>query len=126
MRKITKKGDYIFKQDGVPAHTAIVVQECLGSNMNFLPKDLWHPQSPGFNPIEYSVWAHVECKACDVRHNRADELKTTVNCVWVGMRKDYVLKCARSSGLACSACSLSRADTLINIIISTYNEMFGR
>lgn len=92
VRKITKKGDYVFQQDGAPAHTAKVVQEWLRSNMSFWPKDMWPPQSPDLNPLDYSVWAHVEGKACKVRHSSVEELKTSVNRAWASMKKDYVRK----------------------------------
>ena len=41
VRKITRNANYVFQQDGAPAHTANIVQEWLGSNMNFWPKDFW-------------------------------------------------------------------------------------
>ena len=44
VRKITMNAKYGFQQDGAPALTAKNVQEWLGSNMNFWPKDLWSPQ----------------------------------------------------------------------------------
>lgn len=56
MRKITKNADYVFQQDGDPAHTAKVVQDWLGSNMNFWSKDFWLPQLPNLNPLDYSEW----------------------------------------------------------------------
>jgi hypothetical protein len=90
VRKITKKADFVFQQDGAPAHTAKTVQEWLGANMKFWPKDFWPPQSPDLNPLDYSVWAHVEGKACKVRHSNVHELKSSVNRVWASMRKVFV------------------------------------
>lgn len=90
--KIAKKTDYVFQQDGAPAHTARVVQEWLSSNMKFWPKDFWPPQSPDLNPLDYSVWAHVEGRACKARHSSVADLKASVSLAWTRMRKDYIRK----------------------------------
>ncbi|KAF2366663.1 hypothetical protein FHG87_002582 [Trinorchestia longiramus] len=91
VKKITRNANYVFQQDGTPAHTAKTVQELLRSNMNFWPKDFSPPQSPDLNPLDYSVWTHIERKACEVRHNSV-ELKSSVNRSWATMRKDYIRK----------------------------------
>ena len=46
MRNITNNANYLFQQDGAPAHTAKIVQEWLGSDMNFWPNDFWPLQRP--------------------------------------------------------------------------------
>ncbi|KAF2351465.1 hypothetical protein FHG87_017780 [Trinorchestia longiramus] len=78
VRKITRNKNYVFQQDGAPAHSAKTFQEWLGSNMNFWPKDFW-PQSPDLNHLNYSVWTHIESQACKVHHNNVEELKSSVN-----------------------------------------------
>jgi len=90
IRKIAKGGNYVFQQDGAPAHTSKTVQDWMSQNMTFWPKDFWPPQSPDLNPLDYSVWPHVESKACKDRHNNIEELKASVNSTWARMRKDYV------------------------------------
>eukprot|EP00095_Tigriopus_kingsejongensis_P005065 maker-scaffold330_size203968-snap-gene-0.22 protein:Tk05065 transcript:maker-scaffold330_size203968-snap-gene-0.22-mRNA-1 annotation:"transposable element tcb2 transposase" len=56
-------GNYIWQQDGAPAHTADAVQSYierrLGSS-GFWSKGFWPPSSPNLNPLDYSVWTHVE------------------------------------------------------------------
>ena len=96
VRDITNGADYVFQQDGAPAHTAKVVQQWLGQNMKFWPKDFWPPQSPDLNPLDYSVWAQIEHKACATRHSNVDALKTSVDRAWSSMRKDYVRKVCAS------------------------------
>ncbi|QQP34700.1 Putative transposable element [Caligus rogercresseyi] len=39
---------------GAPAHTAKVTQEFLGQYMQFWSKEMWPPQSPDANPLDYS------------------------------------------------------------------------
>ena len=90
VKRITRKADYVFQQDGAPAHTAKIVQEWLESNMHFWPKDFLPPQSPDLNPLDYSIWTHVQSKACKCRQSNVDELKASVNRAWASMRKEYV------------------------------------
>ena len=61
----------------------------------FLAQKNWPPQSPDLNPLDISIWTHVEGKACKCRHSNEDELKASVDCVWASMRKDYVRKVCR-------------------------------
>ena len=52
------EGDFVFQQDGAPAHTARQTQEWLGANTpDFIGKDEWPPNSPDLNPLDCCVWA---------------------------------------------------------------------
>ncbi|XP_059079978.1 uncharacterized protein LOC131878096 [Tigriopus californicus] len=84
------------KQDGAPAHTANKVQVWMAENMKFWPKDFWPPQSPDLNPLDFSIWWHVESKACRTRHNNIKDLKNSVNQYWKTMRKSYVINVCKS------------------------------
>ena len=49
--------DYIFQQNGAPAHTARLPQYWLAANSSdFIGKDEWPPNSPDINPLDYCVW----------------------------------------------------------------------
>lgn len=51
-------GDYVFQQDGAPAHTSIVTQASLWDNIpEFFEKELWPPNSSDCNPLDYFVEA---------------------------------------------------------------------
>ncbi len=91
--KITKKSgkaSYVFQQDDAPAHTAGIVQTWMEENMKFWPKNFWPPQSPDLNPLDYSIWWHVESKACRNCHSNIDSLKSSVEKEWRKMSKEYV------------------------------------
>jgi len=48
---------YIFQQDSAPAHRARATVELLEKETpEFIPPQLWPPNSPGLNPVDYSVW----------------------------------------------------------------------
>ena len=68
----------------------------MAENMMFWPKDFWPPQSPDLNPLDFSIWWHVESKACRVRHSSIEDLKSSVQKEWKKMNKDYVIKVCES------------------------------
>uniref|UniRef100_A0A3Q1HRU9 Tc1-like transposase DDE domain-containing protein n=1 Tax=Acanthochromis polyacanthus TaxID=80966 RepID=A0A3Q1HRU9_9TELE len=77
-------GNYIFQQDGAPAHTRNLAA--------YWPKKMWPPQSPDLNPLDYSVWATVEKEACNTSHASVQALKASVKRTWQKMTLDYIKK----------------------------------
>ena len=62
-RRLYPNGDWIFQQDGAPAHTSKTTQEYLdGATPDFIRKDEWPPQSPDCNPMDYAVWDSLSQK----------------------------------------------------------------
>jgi inhibitor of nuclear factor kappa-B kinase subunit alpha len=86
----------ILMQDGAPCHTAKIVQNWLLENINFWPKEIWPPSSPDLNPLDYSIWAFVQSKACNCQHPNIDSLKSAVSDVWADMSESRIQKvCSR-------------------------------
>ena len=55
MKEVAQKHnkDFIFQQDGTPAHTARSTQACLReADIDFLQKNMWPPSSPDLIPRE--------------------------------------------------------------------------
>jgi transposase-like protein len=93
LKKTYPKGNYVFQQDGAPAHTANKTQKWLADNMaSFWPKDVWPPSSPDLNPLDFSVWSVVESKACKTSHANVDDLKASITKVWKAMTRAYLIK----------------------------------
>ncbi|QQP41559.1 Uncharacterized protein FKW44_015973, partial [Caligus rogercresseyi] len=47
--------NYVFTQDGAPAHTFKKVQEfCKGNMASFWPADFWPSSSPDMNPLDFA------------------------------------------------------------------------
>ena len=62
-RRLYPNGDWVFQQDGAPAHTSKTTQEYLdGAMPDFIRKDEWPPQSPDCNPTVYAVWDSLSQK----------------------------------------------------------------
>uniref|UniRef100_A0A2M4DS66 Putative transposable element n=1 Tax=Anopheles darlingi TaxID=43151 RepID=A0A2M4DS66_ANODA len=86
----------VFQQDGAPCHTSNRTQTWLKENMNFWPKVIWPPSSPDLNPLDYSIWAFVQAKACESSHRSVDSLKASIIKAWASMSETYVTKvCSR-------------------------------
>jgi len=55
--RLLPSGYHMFQEDGAPAHTARATQNWLQTNCpDFIAKDLWPPNSPDLNPLDYHVW----------------------------------------------------------------------
>jgi hypothetical protein len=49
--------DFLFQQDGAPAHTSKQAQDWLKHNCpECVNKDEWPPNSPDLNPLDFSIW----------------------------------------------------------------------
>ena len=58
-----KMPDFVFQQDGAPAHTARQTVALLKDNCPaFIEPDSWPPCSPDLNPIDYFIWSAMEEK----------------------------------------------------------------
>ena len=57
-------GNFVFQQDGAPAHNPNAIQrkmsEELGGQSHFWRKEMWPPQSPDLNPLDYSIWSVLQ------------------------------------------------------------------
>jgi hypothetical protein len=52
---------YLFQQDGAPSHRAKLTVEFLQRNVpDFIEPDLWPPNSPDLNPVDYAVWGALQ------------------------------------------------------------------
>ena len=54
---LAPNNNFIFQQDGAPAHTSRLAQEWLEQNTpDFIKKDEWPPNSPDLNPLDFHIW----------------------------------------------------------------------
>ena len=52
---------YVFQQDSAPAHHAReTVQLLQMETPEFIASDLWPPNSPDLNPVDYKVWGLMQ------------------------------------------------------------------
>ncbi|QQP52968.1 Putative transposable element [Caligus rogercresseyi] len=55
IKKVAGDRPYVFQQDGAPAHTSKATQAFMYENLNFWAKDMWPPQNPDLNPLDFSI-----------------------------------------------------------------------
>lgn len=87
--------DFVFQQDGAPAHTARQAQDWLMNNTpDFISKDEWPPNSPDLNPLDYCVWGLM--LAAYQKHvpkpKTKAELKTLLKTIWANLSQDSIDK----------------------------------
>ena len=88
--KLFRNSNWIFQQDGAPAHTANVTQQWFrDKKIEFISKEEWPPSSPDLNPMDYSVWSILEEKACAKSHLNNDSLKASLQREWLKIPQDH-------------------------------------
>jgi len=88
--------DYVFQQDSAPAHGAKTVQEWMGQNLQFWPKELWPSSSPDLNPLDFAVWGVMDARARATSHANVNSLKASIEEAWDEMSPDFIIKSCRS------------------------------
>ena len=88
-RDMFQKGQFLFQQDGAPAHTSRRAQEWLRNNVpDFLAKEEWPPSSPDLNPMDFCVWSVLEKNVCRNPHSTVEALKRTPKREWANCTND--------------------------------------
>ena len=84
-------GNYVFQQDGAPAHTSASTQQFLVNQMTqFWDKMMWPPSSPDLNPLDFSIWARLETEACRTSRVSVDALRAAVTKSWGNLSPEYI------------------------------------
>ncbi|KAL1115595.1 hypothetical protein AAG570_005885 [Ranatra chinensis] len=61
IRRVVDGMPYVWQQDSAPRHTSRKSQKWLSENFyDFTSPNVWPPNSPDLNPIDYFVWGGVE------------------------------------------------------------------
>lgn len=87
--------NFVFQQDGAPAHTSRQSQEFLQANTpDFIGKDEWPPNSPDLNPLDYCVWGLMleAYKKFSPKPKSNAELKTALRTIWEDMSQSAIQK----------------------------------
>lgn len=79
------QNDFIFQQDGAPAHTSRLAQDWLEQHCpDFIKKDEWPPNSPDLNPLDFHVWGAMleKYRIHTPKPKNKAELKTVLQAIW--------------------------------------------
>ncbi|UYV72599.1 HELQ, partial [Cordylochernes scorpioides] len=81
---------YVFQQDSAPAHKAKKTQSWLTLNVpSHWGPDIWPPNSPDCNPLDYYVWGVVERDVNKAPHTTIQSVKKAVHTVMTQMDKVF-------------------------------------
>ena len=70
---------YTFQQDGAPAHRARETVEMLTRETpDFIPPNLWPPNSPDLNSVDYKIWGVMQEKVYKTKIRDIEELRERI------------------------------------------------
>lgn len=74
---------WMLQQDWAPSHSAKkTIELCNELFPGFWNKDVWPPNSPDLNPMDYSVWSLLEQKVSGKQYCNVDALKRALIRAW--------------------------------------------
>ena len=90
---------FIFQQDRAPAHTArdrvvLLMQE----TPEFIEPNLWPPNSPDLNPVDYGIWGVMQEKVYQSKISSVDELKNGIKQAWSELEQSIINAAGKSGG----------------------------
>jgi transposase len=96
MRQIAGDRHFIFQQDGAPAHTANKTQKWLREHLpEFWEKEVWPPNSPDCNPLDYFMWGVCERDVNKRSHNTVASVKAKVTEVMTLLDRNTIVRACK-------------------------------
>jgi len=81
----------IFQQDSAPAHRAPDTIELLRrTTPDFIAPDMWPPNSPDLNPVDYAIWSVIQQRVYESRVHDIDELRQRLLHVWRDLEQSLI------------------------------------
>ena len=81
----------MFQQDSAPALRACATVEYLRqATPEFISPDLWPPNSPDLNPVDYKIWGCVQEREYQKPLRDVDQLKQCLVEVWSDVQQTVV------------------------------------
>jgi len=96
---------FVFQQDSALAHCArdtVALLAC--ATPQFIGPDLWPPNSPYLNPVDYKVWGVMQERVYQTPIHDVDDLKRRLIASWSGMQQSVIGKAIDQRGVRLRAC----------------------
>ena len=93
MNRLAAGKQYLFMQDGARAHTAGDTVEMLESQdqLQLLRPEMWPPNSPDLNPVDFCIWGELERRVYKGRRiTDLDQLKSALQTEWKKFPQDII------------------------------------
>ena len=82
---------YVFQQDSAPAHRARLTVELLRRETpDFIAPDMWPPNSPDLNPVDYRIWGLMQERVYRSPIRDVAELRKRLMDTWARFQQDVV------------------------------------
>ena len=100
---------YVFLQDSAPAHRARDTVQLLQQEMpEFIAPDLWPPNSPDLNPVDYRVWGLMQERVYKTAMRDTADLKRRLIETWSSIPKTVMDEAIDEWGLRLRACVIAK------------------
>ena len=87
---------YVWQQDSAPSHTSWRTQSWLSENFcDHITPNMWPPNSPDCNPLDYYVWGAVERETNKTPCNTQEELEARITAAFSNLNKEMVGKACK-------------------------------
>ena len=118
---------FIFQQDSARAHRARdTVRLLQQSTPTFFPPDLWPPNSPDLNPVDYKIWSVLQQRVYQWRVHNTDELKQRLLQAWhsidhnivdnaIGEWRRRLRACMRANGGTSKCCITNNRHSCLTV-----------
>jgi hypothetical protein len=106
-QNLAPSNNFIFQQDGAPAHTSRLAQEWLEQNTpDFIKKDEWPPNSPDLNPLDFHIWGAMleKYQAYIPKPTNKTELKIVLEAIWNDLPQEPIKKAVLAFKKRLQAC----------------------
>ena len=84
----------MFQQDSAPAHRARDSRETIKllqrQTPAFISPDLWPPNSPDLNPVDYKIWGVMQDRVYHKKVKDVNELRERLVEVWAGLQQNVI------------------------------------
>ena len=85
---------FVFQQDSAPAHRARETIKLLQRETPaFISPDLWPPNSPDLNPVDYKIWGVMQDRVYQKNFKKVkdvSELRERLVEVWAGLQQNVI------------------------------------
>jgi len=82
---------FIFQQDSDPAHMVRDTISLLERDTPvFISPDLWPPNSPDLNPVDYKIWGVMQHRIYQTKVKDLYDLKRRLIGVWAGIQQSLI------------------------------------
>ena len=96
IRETLGERPFVWQQDSAPCHTSRKSQRWLGDHFfDFTTPDVWPPNSPDLNPMDFFVWSAVEREANRTACNTKEQLISRIQASFASLPRDTVKRASQ-------------------------------